>query len=427
MRKPANIFGTLLLCFACGFFSYGTARLVMEPATRSWFNSDFWSEWLRVGEAMRLTSTYYIEPATVGYEKLGGNAIEGMMDQLDQYSEYLPPAAFNEFQQQTDQVYVGIGVTLESLEGFPTIVRVFPGGGAAEASVEPGDRIVEAGGKSTEGESVDAVVRRLRGEAGTKVSLGIQRPGITPNRTVEIERRKVIMPTVFVKRMLGDGIGYIKITQFESRTVSEITSALDELAKQGMKKLVIDLRNNPGGLVSAAVETVGLFCPKGTVVTTAQGRVSAESLEYKTRVEPLNQDIPIVVIVNRDSASASEIVSGALQDLKRAVVVGDRTFGKGVVQSVFTMDSTHGLKITSARYLLPSGRSIQDHGVQPDIYQPVDKRDRSLLGIAEIWRELKREDEFEKRFHQPPPQDVQLIAAVDFMKNLVGLKLSDVK
>ncbi|MDR2862919.1 MAG: S41 family peptidase [Puniceicoccales bacterium] len=394
-------------------FAYIAAGALMDPAFRGWFSPDFLAAWMRVGHAMRITGAYYVDADAVSQDKLAVRTLENIPSGLDPYSEYFATEAYDEFQQQTSQTFVGIGVSLQIVDGLPAILRVHPGSAAAAGGLQPGDRLLKAGGVSLAGLNIEAVITHVRGAAGTKVELELWRRSAKAPFTQEVERRKSIMPTVSEKRMLDDDTGYLRITQFGSRTAGEIQDALNALTGTGAKRLVLDLRNNPGGLISAAVDTVALFCPKDTVVTTSRGRQRADNHVYRTSKAPCALNLPLAVLVNRDSASASEIVSGALQDLKRALIIGESTHGKGVVQTVYHLGNNDGLKITTARYLLPSGRSIQGVGVQPDIYQPMERQTRILLNLADIWRDMGWADEFALRYGHPPPEDTQLAAARD--------------
>lgn len=418
MRKYARI-PTLLLCLACAAGTFVAAQLIVEPSSRAWLNPKFLSAWLRVGEAMRLANTYYVDAAVVTHEKLAAKALAAVPSGLDPHSSYLPPAHYEQFQQQTEQVYVGIGIGWQLLEGVPVVLSVFPGSAAAEAGILAGDRIVGIDGVPPGNDaSIGAVNERIMGVEGTRVALEILREGQAAPFTCKVARRKTHKLSLSGKRMLNADTAYIRVDLFESRTAEELAAALAEFAGAGAKHLVLDLRDNPGGLVNAAVDTVGLFCPKGTLVATTESRDREAVMSYTTRTAPVAPALPLAVLVNRESASASEIVSGALQDLRRAIVVGDRTYGKGSVQTVYPLRSGDGLRITTARYLLPNGRSIQGGGVQPDVYQPLDPQARALLVLARPWRELGREHEFARQYAQPPPQDVQLATAVDVLRTL---------
>ncbi|MDR2844970.1 MAG: S41 family peptidase [Puniceicoccales bacterium] len=420
-KRTTTYLTTALLCLTCGLGAYIIPQIIYEPATRVWFHPAFLSAWLRVGQAMRITSAHYVDPAAVTPEKLASRALASLPADLDPYSEYLPPKAYDDFQQQTNQTYLGIGVTLQLLDGRPTIIRILPGSAAAESGLEPGDSLTHADDAPLEPLDLATASNRIKGPAGTAVSLRLLRPGHAAPLTRSVVRRKTTLPTLADKRLLPQHTAYLRVTQFESRTAEEISAALAELTQAGAQRLVLDLRDNPGGLVSAAVDTVALFCPPNTTVTTASSRHSTSDRAYRTAAATVSfQQIPIAILVNRDTASASEIVSGALQDHKRALIVGDRTHGKGVVQTIYPLDATDGLKITTARYLLPSGRSIQGAGVQPDIFQPMDRRTRILQTLADTWRDLGREGEYTRRYGRPPPEDTQLNAALDALNALAN-------
>ena len=414
LKKCRRVILTGILCLACSGGTFVVAKLMTEPAFRVWFFPDFLLSWLHVGHGMSLASTYYVDAEAVTAEKLAVRALAGIPSKLDSYSAYLPPQEYETLKQRTQQTYVGIGVLWRQIDGYPVVLRLLSGSNAL-GGLQPGDRISAINGENTFMCSSEVINSHFLGKEGETADVTVFRDGQSVPLVFKVVRQRIHMPSVSEKRILGKDTGYLRVSVFENRTTEEIATALKSFADSGVKRLVLDLRDNPGGLVSSAVDTVGLFCPKGTVAASLQGRIRSENVHYETRTDPVAPQIPIAVLVNRDSASAAEIVAGALQDLKRASIVGDRTRGKGVVQTIFPLSGKDGLKITTAHYVLPSGRSIQGSGVQPDIYQPLDRQTQFLLAMVNAWSELGEPQEFERRYAHPVPEDAQLAAAVDML------------
>jgi carboxyl-terminal processing protease len=376
---------------------------LLHDTSRAIFNPGIFNAWWRVGEAMRLAYTRYYEPDAVTPERLAEGALEGLTHPVDRYSRYLSPKQYEEFNQRTSQIYTGIGATLRMFDGRVTILRVVPGGGAAECGLDAGDVILEADGKPLRSLERHVIEERISGREGTKARLRVWRKGADAPTDFLVPRRSVDINSVSGVRILDDGsTGFLRIENFEGRTAAEVARAVRELIAAGAKGLIIDLRGNPGGLVSTAVATVGIFCPTGTLIVSSHGRGPKAERKYITQGEPLAPKLPLAILVDRYTASASEIVAGAFQDLNRAIIIGDRTFGKGVVQTVFPLDGNDALQLTTSRYVLPSGRSIQGKGVRPDIHQPAAETRSSLLEFSESMRLAGRAPELSERFALPP-------------------------
>ncbi|MDR1818228.1 MAG: S41 family peptidase [Puniceicoccales bacterium] len=405
----------LVFCIAAGATHAG-ATLWFRPEARLWLSPDFWREWLRVGEVMRRAAAHYYEPADAVPARLAQGALTGAAARLDKYSAYLPPERLEEMNDRSEQTYTGLGFGWETLDHAPVVVRVFKGGGAAEAGLRPGDALLSVDGVALDAFDREGIQRAMRGEAGTSALLRVRRDGEPAPLELRVKRRRVRTQTVTDARVLAGGTGYLRVTNFENHTAEEVGEALDAFAKEGAGAVVLDLRGNPGGVISTAVRVVGLFCPKGTVVTTSRGRHSENERRYATDGDPRAPELPLAVLVDGESASAAELVSGALQDLRRAVVVGERTYGKGVVQTIFPLSGKDALRLTTARYFLPGGRCVQGTGVTPDIAQPLDARSRGLLALARAWREAGRADAaFARCYGVAPPPDPQLAAALDVL------------
>src|SRR5437660_9727101 len=325
-----------------------------------------------VRDAMRQVQTSYVVP--VEPDKMVSGALKGMLNKLDPHSDYMTENEYRELMATTSGQFGGIGIEVSVEEGVPQVVSAIEGTPAAAAGIEPGDRIVKADGQAIVGMDIGEVVRRLRGLPGSRVVLTIARTN-RPQFDVPITR--AIIRVESVKSALKPGrIGYVRISTFDETTPGELRRAIARLRQQaggGFAGFVLDLRNDAGGLLDAAVDVASEFLDSGTVVTT-RGRDSSENRIYDA---PPNGDLirgtPMVVLVNGASASAAEIVAGALQDDRRATVLGTHSFGKGSVQSIIPLDGKGALRLTTALYYTPSGRSIQGHGIVPDRVVDVPK------------------------------------------------------
>jgi carboxyl-terminal processing protease len=303
----------------------------------------------------------------VDNSKLIDKAIQGMVQSLDPHSAFLPPEAFEELQVDTEGEFGGIGIEITMQKGVLTVISPIEGTPAYEAGIQAGDHIVKVNGESTQGMMLWEAVKKMRGEKGTHVHLTIVREG--EKEPLEFNLIRAIIPIDSVHHaLLKPGYGYVWITSFRQKTSQELEEALEALQSSGkapLKGLVLDLRYNPGGLLDQAVKVADLFLHKGIIVS-IKGRTHTVK-EFKAHSSKTEPDFPMVVLINGGSASASEIVAGALQDQKRALLLGTTSFGKGSVQTVERLPDGYGLKLTIARYYTPSGRCIQAEGIKPDI------------------------------------------------------------
>ncbi len=323
----------------------------------------------------------YVEP--VEDKKLINEAINGMLTGLDPHSAYLDPEAYKELREGTQGEFGGLGIEIGSEDGFIKVIAPIEDTPAFRAGLKSGDLIVKIDETSARGLSTTDAVKKMRGKPGTKITLTIARK--SENRTFTVQITRAIIKTKSVRwKLLEPDYGYVRVAQFQEHTVENLVDALVAVSKDNkkpLKGLIIDLRDDPGGLLNAAVGVSAAFLPKDALVVYTEGRapdakmrLTASVQNYSRKGEdPLNRlpaemrDIPLVVLVNAGTASASEIVAGALQDHKRAVVVGVQTFGKGSVQSILPLGSAGGIKLTTARYFTPNGRSIQAKGIEPDV------------------------------------------------------------
>ena len=317
-------------------------------------------------EVMDRIKAAYVEP--VDDKTLLENAIKGMLSNLDPHSAYLEPEAFAELQESTSGEFGGLGIEVGTEDGFIKVVTPIDDTPASRAGVQPGDLIVKIDGQPTKGLSLMEAVEKMRGKAGSKIDLTLVREGGKPF-DVQLERAVIKVKSV-KSQLLESGYGYIRITQFQINTGEEVGKALAKLKKDNegkkLRGVVLDLRNNPGGVLQAAVEVADHFLTKGLIVYT-EGRIANSELRFNANPADASEGVPLVVLINGGSASASEIVAGALQDHKRGVLMGTDSFGKGSVQTVLPLNNDRALKITTALYFTPKGRSIQAQGIVPDI------------------------------------------------------------
>jgi carboxyl-terminal processing protease len=318
-------------------------------------------------EVLRQVEKNYVEPQDS--ETLIYGAIKGMVQNLDPHSSFMTKEEYDELMTETKGSFSGIGIEITVRDKVLTVVSPIEGTPAYEAGMKAGDKIIMVEGQSTQDMSLIEAVKKIRGPEGTKIKLTIVRQGV--DKPLEFSITRGMIPLKSVRNYsLEPGIGYVRISNFQSNTAQDLSSALDELEKDGaLKGLVIDLRNNPGGLLSQAIDVSELFLDSGVIVST-KGRENAHNIQATAHKDQKQRNYPIIILVNGGSASAAEIVAGALQDNKKAIILGTRTFGKGSVQSILPLSDGSGLRLTTARYYTPSGKSIQTSGITPDIEIP---------------------------------------------------------
>jgi len=326
----------------------------------------------RLAETMLLIKKYYVEDRD--YTNILSGALGGMLQALDEHSHYMDAAQVKDLQEGTTGKYGGIGIYIGTRDGLLTVIAPIEDTPAYRAGMLSRDIITAIDGVSTVTLSEQEAVKRLRGDPGTKVVVTIQRKDEAQPRTFELVREKINVTTVKGARMVRPGIGYVRITQFSEPTADALQEALDKLAGEGMKALVLDLRSNPGGLLKSAQQVAGKFLEKDALVVSVRDR-SGKPNEKKLLAEGTrhNADMPLAILINGGSASASEIVAGALQDHRRAFLVGEKSFGKGSVQTVIPLSTApdSAIRLTTAKYYTPSERVIHKNGIEPDIRVPV--------------------------------------------------------
>jgi carboxyl-terminal processing protease len=392
-------------------------------------------------QALELIKRNYVE--NPDSTELIQGAVRGMVSNLDPHSSYMTPRQYKEMNQDIKGEFQGIGIQMGIKNQQLTIIAPIEDTPGFRAGLAAGDKILKVNDEWTKDMTIEEAVDKMRGPRGTLVRLLVIRDGWDKPREFKIIRDVIKVQSVKA-RMLDDGIGFVKVIQFQGQTADELEKALIKLEAQGAKKLILDLRNDPGGLLDASVDVSGKFLPRNKLVVYIQGRQVSERKDFLTSSAGNPREYPMVVLVNTGSASASEIVAGALQDSKRAVILGTQTFGKGSVQTVFPLDGGGGLRLTTAKYYTPNGRSIQNVGITPDIevkLQPVkEPKDgesaHMIIREKDLDRHLKNEsvkEEKRKKEQQPATEeefdmevmpkddkdDVQLQKAVEILKPAV--------
>jgi len=362
INKKKFLLTAFVLLLAGTLVLLTTGILIGQEAAQS--RSDTYEDLKAFTQALELVKRNYVE--NPNSKELIEGAIRGMIAGLDPHSSYMAERAFKEMSLDIKGEFTGVGIQIGIKNAMLTIIAPIEDTPGDRAGLLAGDKIIKINDEWTRDMAIDQAVDKMRGPKGTQVRLLIQREGWDKPKEFKITRDTIKVQSVKSK-MLDPGIGYVKIIQFQGQTTEELEKALKGLEAKGMKKLVLDMRNNPGGILDASVDVSGKFLPKDSLVVYLQGRQKTDRKDYLTASSEPPRNYPIVVLVNTGSASASEIVAGALQDSKRAVIVGTQTFGKGSVQTVFPIENGGGIRLTTAKYYTPSGRSIQNVGITPDI------------------------------------------------------------
>ncbi|OGK88155.1 MAG: hypothetical protein A2X51_11965 [Candidatus Rokubacteria bacterium GWC2_70_24] len=322
-------------------------------------------------EVLSIVQSQYVDE--VAAKDIIYSAIKGTLRGLDPHSSFLDAEMYREMQVETSGVFGGLGIEITLRDDVLTVVSPIDGTPAYRVGIQSGDRIVKIEGLTTKDMQLTDAVKRMRGKPGTKIIISIMREGFTEPKDFEITREQIHVQSVRAV-LLEPGIEYIRLRQFQEQTAQDMEAALDKFTKNGkIQGLVLDLRNNPGGLLTSAVEVSERFIEAGKLVVYTEGRVRNQNMRFQANAKRVYSDFPIVVLVNQGSASASEIVAGALQDHGRAVVLGTQTFGKGSVQTIIPLSDGSGLRLTTAKYFTPKGRSIHGKGLTPDIIVEVPK------------------------------------------------------
>ncbi len=377
-------------------------------------------------DSVTIISADYVEP--VKPKDLVYGAIRGMMDTLDGYSQFLDPESFKEITEETQGEFGGLGIKIGIKEGVLTVIAPMEDTPAYEAGLQAGDKVVKIDDEVTRDMSLDDAVKKLRGDPGTKVKLTVVREDEVLEFTVT--RAIIKLKSIKEASVIEKDIGYVKLVEFQQRTPVDLKKNIEKLIQEGAKGLIIDVRNNPGGLLDASVESADIFLEPGTMIVYTEGRDPEKRTEFKAKEEAYFRGIPLIVLVNKGSASASEIFAGAMKDNKRGIVLGVPTFGKGSVQTVIPLQDRSALRLTTAAYYTPLGKNLREKGIEPNIYvEKVRTEDKKEEGSgkeekkkAKIFDKLidkaRKKEEGKIARKEPREYDNQVRAAINILKGL---------
>lgn len=392
IRNKTAFFSLLIIIISISWMLHGKISLLSSVEAD---DDTHYSRIKTFAESLSLVKKNYVEE--VDEKELVYGAIKGMLNSLDPHSSFLTPESFKDMQIDTSGEFGGLGIQIGMKDKILTVIAPIEDTPADKAGVKAGDKIYKIDGESTKDLALQDAVSKLRGKKGTPVTITIIREGLEKPLDIKIIRDIIQLKSVKSK-VIDDKIGYVKLTQFQEKSASDLKKALNELSKKEINALILDLRNNPGGLLKGAVDVTSQFLPSGKLVVYIKGRVG-EKTEFHTDDNNYH-NYPMVILVNEGSASASEIVAGALQDWDQAVILGTQTFGKGSVQTVMPLSDGSALRLTTARYYTPKGRSIQTTGITPDIIVKLDSKNGSVN------HPIMREKDLEKHLKNDTNKEV---------------------
>lgn len=367
------------------FFWAGAAVLAaavlanLASGRRLQADDDLYRQLKPLMESMHIIQSSYVDEEKVKSKDLVRGAIKGMMGELDPFSQYLDPQEHTDMKQDTAGSFGGLGIEISIRNKVLTVVSPIEGTPADRAGIKAGDSILKIDGESTDGITLMDAVHKMRGTPGTRVTITVFRDGMDAPRDFTITRAVIKIRSVR-HNLLADKVGYIRLASFMGQSAADFAKALEDLRAKGAESLIIDVRNNPGGLLNAAAEISGHFVPKGLTVVSTDGRFKNKNMSFESE-GPANWGKPTVVLINGGSASASEILAGALQDHNLAVVLGTKSFGKGSVQTILPLSDGGALRLTTARYMTPKGRSLHGQGLEPDIVAEDEPLSRALVPL----------------------------------------------
>jgi len=376
-------------------------------------------------EVMEKVRRDYVDGQNLNYQQLVYGALKGMVNTLDPHSEFMDPEKYKELQSDTEGHFGGLGIVIAMKDNFVTVVAPMEDTPGFNAGILSGDRIIKIDGKSTENMTLQDAVKLLRGDPGTDVTITILRP--SSGQVKDYPLKRAIISVDMVKDLNGkkefplgeNKIGYVRLVQFGEKTSDDLEAALKKLKAQGMQALILDLRWNPGGLLDQAVEVCEKFLPRGQLVVSTEGRnVAQNSIRKAAGHGDELHGLPIVVLVNLGSASASEIVAGCLKDVHRAIILGEKTFGKGSVQSIIPLDDGSALRLTTAKYYTPSHKVIHEVGISPDITVPITDSEEQDILLRRTPGGVESLDE-KDRDRVKNARDPQLDRATDLLKGIM--------
>ena len=425
MRKRGGLFGLVMVfALSCVPMRAGAAKHVASGEN----NEEVYKELELFEHVLSLVQSDYVEepqPKPLIY-----GALKGMLATLDPYSQFLDPDSYNELKVETEGEFGGLGIEITIKDDLLTVISPIDDTPAFQAGLVPGDRIVKIDGELTRGITLLDAVRKLRGKPHTKVILTLLREKEAELKDAVLERAIIKIDSVRESTVLEDHIAYVRLSDFREKSTEELEAALKKLKEQSMESLILDLRNNPGGLLDVAVSIAELFLNRHQLIVTTKGRIRSQNQEMRSSIDGPVNDVPLVVLINEGSASASEILAGAIQDHHRGVVMGTKSHGKASVQTIFPLKDGSALRLTTSKYFTPSGRSIHGQGIPPDVEVPFERATEERPKSEQTDAVFKRvetgvkPDEKTVSLAERKRQDNQLARAIDLLK---GLKVYQTK
>ena len=417
--------GALLVTIAIGFLTGFLISQISFAEKNKDSGSNLYQELELFSDAVTIIRSDYVEEPES--KKLIYGAMKGMLSSLDPYSQFMDPETYNEMKVETEGEFGGIGIEITIKDDLLTIISPIDDTPAYEAGLKAGDKIVKIDGEITRDLMLMEAVKKLRGKPGTNVDITVLRESEKKLLDFTITRSIIKIESIKKAEFIEDGIGYIRLVEFQEKTHKDLEENLRKLEENGMQGLILDLRNNPGGLLDSSVDVAEKFLEEGKDVVSTKGRVKNQNMVFKAKNRNKHLNYPMVVLINGGSASASEIVAGAIQDHKRGVIMGTKSFGKGSVQTVVPLSDGSAIRLTTSKYFTPNGRSIHGEGITPDII--VEREEYSKEGEKEDDVDIfgtflgEKDDDLKKMMEEKKKKyDNQILNAADVLKGILIYK-----
>jgi carboxyl-terminal processing protease len=403
----------ILVIFVAILAGFGLAQFASrQSGAPSWWPDRERDKQVRYfRDVLQMVKENYVGDAPADYASLTRDALDGMVSRLDPHSQFLLAEEYAETEDELTNAFTGVGIQVEQRDGHIVIVAAIPATPAARAGLRRGDHLVKIDGQDLVNPTLDSTIKLVRGEPGSRVNITVFRPSQNKNFDYTVQRERIQLNSVRLTSVLPGSVGYLQITQFSERTGEEFERALEGLEQDGITSLVIDLRNNPGGLLEAAIAVCDEFFEPGELIAYTQGRTPESRENHLAQGDHPKRSYPVAILVNGGTASAAEIVAGAMRDTHRAVIVGEKTFGKGSVQSVIELDNGEGLRLTTARYYTPSGVTIHEKGISPQAEIEVAADEEARLRV----QQTRADDGDTEDTKEKPIVDLQLAAAEEIL------------
>ena len=417
MNKRIKIAFFVVAVMFISSLTMGRSETPKEAKSQS--KEDLYNQVELFSDAISVVRSDYV--SEVDPKKAIYGALRGMLSSLDDFSQFLDQDEYKELTSEAKGEFGGIGVEITLKDGIVTVITPMAGTPAESVGIKPGDKIVRINGSTTKDMRLSDAVKIMRGDPGTQIVLTIWRDKEEKVFDISIKRANIKINSIKDAYLIEDKIGYIRLVEFQEKCAQELEAALKKLESEGMDSLILDLRNNPGGLLESAVDVSEKFIPKDETIVSTKGRSAVQNVVYKSKGAFAHPNYPIVVLVNEGSASAAEIVAGAVQDNKRGIILGAKTFGKGSVQTVIPLKDNSALRLTTAHYFTPSGKSISNQGVIPDVAVELEDAKDNKKNPSDIFDKIDNGKETKKGIKLPAPKEVpirdnQLQRAIDLMK-----------